>query len=112
LVGFDVEDPHGKERWMDNSAFKCGRGSGPTPQKGLSDRLAMELDPRLADVWSCLFGVGIEGGQLLEQIGWFLRMAYLHGYDDALTEPRRGALFAGLGLEIPKRPGSGQRGLR
>jgi hypothetical protein len=96
---------------MDNSPFTCDRGSEPSPE-GWSDRLALELDPRLADVWSCLFGLGIHGTELLEQIGWFLRMAYLQGYEDGLTEPQRGALFAALGIEVPTRPGSGRRGAR
>lgn len=97
---------------MDNSAFKCGRGPEPSSENRWSDRLVLELDPRLADVWSCLFRLGIEGPELLEQIGWFLRMAYLQGYEDGLTEPRRGALLAGLGLEVPRRPDSGRRGAR
>jgi hypothetical protein len=95
---------------MDNSAFRCERGPQPSSENGWSDRLVLELDPRLADVWSCLFRLGIEGSELLEQIGWFLRMAYLQGYEDGLTEPRRGALLDDLGLEVPRRPDSGRRG--
>lgn len=90
---------------MDNAAFRCGPTPDPLPEQRWSDRLVLELDPRLADVWSCLFGLGIEGTELLEQVGWFLRMAYLQGYEDGLTEPRRGALLADLGLEVPGRPG-------
>lgn len=69
-------------------------------------RLASELDPRLADVWSCLFTMNAE--LTLEEIAWFLRMAYLNGYEDGLTEVRRGALLEQLGMEVPKR-GAGHR---
>lgn len=72
-------------------------------------RLASELDPRLADVWACVFSIDSEPS--LEQIGWFLRMAYLNGYEDGLTETRRGALFEELGLRIPLR-GREEKGAR
>lgn len=97
---------------MDNPAFTCDRSPEPSSEKTWSDRLVLELDPRLADVWSCLFQLGIEGTELLEQVGWFLRMAFLQGYEDGLTEPRRGALLADLGLEVPRRTDSGRRGAR
>jgi hypothetical protein len=35
-------------------------------------------------------------------------MAYLNGYEDGLTEIRRGALLEQLGMEVPKR-GSSRR---
>lgn len=69
-------------------------------------RLAAELDPRLADVWSCLFSM--ESEPSLEEIAWFLRMAYLNGYEDGLTEVNRGALLEQLGMNVPQR-GSGKR---
>ncbi|HEX2054627.1 MAG TPA: hypothetical protein VHJ78_12990 [Actinomycetota bacterium] len=86
-------------------------GSGD-PQRGSAEhsggdilewgsRLASELDPRLADVWSCVFS--IESEPTLEQLGWFLRMAYLNGYEDGLTETRRGALLQELGMTAPNR---------
>jgi hypothetical protein len=55
----------------------------------------------LADVWSCLFSLDSE--LTLEEIAWFLRMAYLNGYEDGLTEVRRGALLEQLGMSVPKR---------
>jgi hypothetical protein len=63
-------------------------------------RLASELDPRLADVWSCVFS--IESDPTLEQLGWFLRMAYLNGYEDGITETTRGKLLQELGMTAPK----------
>ena len=63
-------------------------------------RLASELDPRLADVWSCVFS--IESEPTLEQLGWFLRMAYLNGYEDGITETTRGKLLQELGMTAPK----------
>ena len=72
------------------------------------NRLASELDPRLADVWSCVFS--IEAEPTLEQLGWFLRMAYLNGYEDGLTETTRGKLLEELGMTAPQRQGPGPRG--
>ena len=66
------------------------------------NRLASELDPRLADVWSCVFS--IEAEPTLEQLGWFLRMAYLNGYEDGLTETTRGKLLEELGMTAPRHP--------
>lgn len=95
-----------------NNSFACGRNQDRFLEGGWSARLAQELDPRLADVWSCLFAVGVEGSELLEQIGWFIRMAYLQGYEDGLTEPSRGALLVSLGVAVPNRSGSARRGGR
>lgn len=67
-----------------------------------ASRLEAEFDSRLADVWLFLFGTHeglLEEGA--EQIGWFLRMAYLRGYEDALSEPQRGELYRRLGLPAP-----------
>lgn len=60
--------------------------------------LEAEFDPRLADVWLSVFESWPENAERPEQLGWFLRMAYLQGYGDALSEPQRGALFRNLGL--------------
>lgn len=71
-------------------------------------RLASELDPRLADVWSCVFSIDAE--PTLEQLGWFLRMAYLNGYEDGLTETTRGKLLEELGMTDPKRTATKSEG--
>lgn len=73
-------------------------------------RLAAELDPRLADVWSCLFSM--EAEPTLEEIAWFLRMAYLNGYEDGLTEINRGALLEHLGMPVPGRGWAPEAGAR
>lgn len=72
-----------------------------------SDELALEFDPRLAEIWAAVFTA--EPGLEPEKIGWFLRMAYLRGYQDALTESRRGELFTSLGLPIPRRERQARR---
>lgn len=78
----------------------------PSEQSLLEEgaRLAAEFDPRLAEVWLLVFasGLDLEEGRG-EQLGWFLRMAYLRGYEDGLCEPQRGALFRRLGLAVPRR---------
>ncbi|MEX2588275.1 MAG: hypothetical protein WD602_09850 [Actinomycetota bacterium] len=95
---------------MDRFESASGNGLEVTQEEARAwgDRLASELDPRLADVWSCVFGV--ESDPTLEQLAWFLRMAYLNGYEDGLTEVRRGALFEDLGLGVPTRS-DGSRGV-
>lgn len=66
-------------------------------------RLELEFDPRLADVWLSIFSNDLEGEELVSQIGLFLRMAYLRGYNDALSEPVRGELYRRLGIPVPPR---------
>lgn len=67
-----------------------------------SVQLICEFDPRLADVWMHVFEVGLDQ-QVQEKLGWFLRMAYLRGYEDAFSEPQRGSLYRNLGLPVPRR---------
>lgn len=88
----DTEDPHEAD-W------------------GTRARLSTAFDPRLADVWLFLFGSDPDlVEQAGERLGWFLRMAYLRGYEDALREPRRGELYRRLGVPIPpRRAGSPMR---
>jgi hypothetical protein len=66
-------------------------------------RLAVAIDPRMAEVWACLFSSGLEPEEVAGQIGWFLRMAYLHGYQDGLCEPEAGSLYRELGMRVPRR---------
>jgi hypothetical protein len=66
-------------------------------------RVAMAVDPRISEVWACLFSQALEPEELAAQVGWFLRMAYLHGYHDALSEPEPGALYRHLGMRAPPR---------
>lgn len=66
-------------------------------------KLATAIDPRLAEVWACLFSADFEPGELATQIGWFLRMAYLRGYHDGLCEPEAGSLYKELGIQVPPR---------
>lgn len=65
--------------------------------------LALAMDPRLVEVWSCLFSAELEPEELAAQIGWFLRMAYLRGYHDGLCEPEAGSLYRELGMQVPQR---------
>lgn len=74
----------------------------PIDDWGMKARLSTEFDPRLADVWLFLFGCAPDlVEQAGERLGWFLRMAYLRGYEDALREPRRGELYRRLGVPVP-----------
>ena len=82
---------------------------GPATEPGLEGaeangvRLATTIDPRLAEVWTTLFAAGLDATDLSEQVGWFLRMAYLRGYHDGLCEPDAGSLYRDLGMRVPRR---------
>lgn len=65
------------------------------------DRIGMEVDMRLTDVWSMLFERGDELDT--EFLGWLFRLAYVTGYWDALSETDRGSLCQELGYPIPER---------
>ena len=65
------------------------------------DKIGLEVDMRLTDVWSMLFERGEELDT--EFLGWLLRLAYVTGYWDALSEADRGALCKQLGYPVPER---------
>jgi hypothetical protein len=66
----------------------------------LGARIALEFDPRLADVWLEVFASEWDP-ELFSQLGWYLRMAYLSGFRDGATDPKPGKMFARLGMEAP-----------
>ncbi len=63
------------------------------------DRIGLEVDMRIADVWALLFERGDDVDT--EFLGWLLRLAYVTGYWDSLSEPERGALCTRLGYPVP-----------
>ncbi len=65
------------------------------------DKIGLEVDMRLTDVWSMLFERGEELDT--EFLGWLLRLAYVTGYWDALSEGERGSLCRQLGYPVPER---------
>src|SRR5207244_12058564 len=85
------------------------RTDGPGAEPGLEGaeangvRLATTIDPRLAEVWTTLFLADLDAADLSEQVGWFLRMAYLRGYHDGLCEPDAGSPYRDLGMREPPR---------
>lgn len=66
------------------------------------DRIGLEVDMRLTDIWSMMFERG-EHRLDTEFIGWLLRLAYVTGYWEAMTEPEEGSLCSSLGYPIPER---------
>lgn len=66
------------------------------------DKIGLEVDMRLTDVWSMLFERGDEALDD-EFLGWLLRLAYVTGYWDALSEADRGTLCHQLGYPVPER---------
>ena len=76
----------------------------PDPTAALNtnelDRIGFEVDMRLTDVWSILFERG-EDQLDTEFIAWLLRLAYVSGYWDSLSEPNRGELCRQLGYPVP-----------
>jgi hypothetical protein len=63
-------------------------------------RVEAELDARLLAVWLKAWEIDAWD---LEILGPFLRLAYGTGYQDALTESRRGKLYETLGHAVPVR---------
>lgn len=68
-----------------------------------TDEIEAEFDPRLSDVWLAVFHADLSEQKLRANLGSFMRMAYLRGYEDALTEPVPGTLHKNLGLRPPVR---------
>jgi len=66
----------------------------PTP----ADLLALDIDLRLAELWSATSEVDHWHE---EQLWALLRFAYGRGYHDALTESQRGRLCQEHGLLVP-----------
>jgi hypothetical protein len=62
--------------------------------------LDLDVDVRLAEVWRQTWSYG---GWSLGEMGALLRLAYGHGYWDALTEPERGKLCRDHGFAVPER---------
>lgn len=77
--------------------------TAPVDEQAL-DAIGLEVDMRLTDVWSMLFERGDDADT--EFIGWLLRLAYVTGYWDALSEAERGSLCRQLGYPIPERRGA------
>ena len=78
-------------------------GEAPATEDESGLRLSVAIDPRLVEVWSCLFSADLDSEELAGQVGWFLRMAYLRGYHDGLCEPEVGSLYRELGVRVPPR---------
>lgn len=64
------------------------------------DRLELDLDTRLLWVWCAAWEVEGWAG---DQIAPFIRLAYVNGYRDALTEQQRGKLYVDHGETVPTR---------
>jgi len=79
-------------------------------ERARATEAATLLDPRIADLWAAIW---CDQGESvpLDVVGALLRLAYLTGYQDALTEQDRGSLFKTLGLPVPTRirPGPASR---
>lgn len=71
------------------------------------DRIGLEVDMRLTDVWSMLFEREATEGLDTEFVGWLLRLSYVTGYWDALSEPEHGSLCRKLGYPVPGRGDAG-----
>lgn len=80
--------------------------------QGHANKLEAAFDPRLADVWLAVFQSDVTPADLPPHFGWFLRMAYLQGYEDALSEPDSDGLYKSLGVRPPRRSGPRARRTR
>lgn len=69
----------------------------PTPELPRAERLAVDIDTRIADIWALawdrdtLIGYLMDGNDdLAESVGLLMRAAYGKGYCDAFAERRNG----------------------
>jgi hypothetical protein len=69
---------------------------------GAFERLELDIDLRLADLWRC--ADEHEGAWTLDLVATYIRAAYGKGYCDALGEPERGTLCIDHGFSIPEPP--------
>ncbi len=78
---------------------------GPAINEDELSRIGVEVDMRLTDVWAMVFERGIEN---LDEdfLAWLMRLAYVTGYWDSLSEAERGALCTSLGYPVPPASGS------
>jgi len=67
------------------------------------ERLCLDIDLRLGELWHQAFAVDDLDGWSLEAIGDFMRCAYGLGYTDALTEAVPARLFRDHGYKLPVR---------
>jgi hypothetical protein len=80
----------------------CGDG------QELALSAAVILDPRLAEIWQLVWAASPYAAYLdapacsFATLGALLRLAYVQGYADAMTEERSGSLFEELGLRRPE----------
>lgn len=92
---------------MSNAESRDGSGRGPKEPSLTTEemvevgaRIALEFDPRLADVWLEIFASDLDP-ELFSQVGWYLRMAYLCGFKDGAADPNPAEMFARIGMEAP-----------
>ncbi len=74
----------------------------PDMNREWAEQASVVIDPRIAELWAALW----EREQPclpVDDVAGFLRLAYLSGYHDSLSDPVRGALFRRLGLRVPRR---------
>ena len=68
------------------------------------DRLALDIDLRLREVWEFAFDIKFDHGSFdMESVGVLMRAAYGRGYMDGLEEPVEAQLCRDHGYRVPKR---------
>ena len=68
------------------------------------DRLALDIDLRLREVWEFAFDIQFDHDTFdLGSVGVLIRAAYGKGYMDALQEPVEASLCRDHGYRMPKR---------
>ena len=70
------------------------------------DRLQLDLDLRLREIWEFAFDIQFDRGRdrfTVDDVGVLMRAAYGRGYMDALEEPVEASLCRDHGYRMPKR---------
>ena len=71
------------------------------------DRLALDVDLRLREVWPFAFDFDNDDAWNLETVGVLMRAAYTQGYVDAHTEAVPYLLYRDHAYRLPKRASIG-----
>jgi hypothetical protein len=69
-------------------------------QMSAFERLELDIDLRLTDLWNC--ADEHEGAWTLELVATYIRAAYGKGYVDSLAESERGKLCLDHGFSVPE----------
>jgi hypothetical protein len=66
------------------------------------ERLELDVDTRLVDLWANLIERGLDE-DTVAHVAEYMRAAYARGYMDSIEEPKRGLFLIQNGYRVPRR---------